>query len=273
MRLDEGTMPKLTLQFEGRALKEFAAEPNVTIGRASDNTIVIDNPAVSGHHARIVHEGEQLILEDLRSRNGTFVNDQLVRRHALRHGDAVLVGKHTLQFDSEGSVDSHQPHPALPSLNDTLFLDTHRHRELLATLRQGTSRPAPRPPAMGVLRVVEGRAARSEYELEARTSLIGTSGAALVRLRGWFKPDVAVVIARNGDGYEVTAVGGRARINGQRLAGRHPLSQGDTLQISGLTLEFGLKGDGAHQPAARAVQRETRDMSAGERAATARAFT
>jgi hypothetical protein len=197
-----------------------------------------------------------------------------VVRHVLRNGDAVLIGKHTLLFDTEGSIESHQPDPALPGLNDTVFLDTHKHRELLGTVRKNWSRPGPRTAAAGVLRVVQGHADRSEYDLEAATSVIGRSNAALVRLRGWFTPEVAVIVTRNGGGYEATAVGGRILVNGQRLAGRHPLSQGDVLKIGKLVLEFGLKGDRPRQPATRdAVQRNSRIMSAGERAATARAFT
>jgi pSer/pThr/pTyr-binding forkhead associated (FHA) protein len=268
-------MPKVTLEFEGRVLKEFGVGTALTIGRLPDNAIVIDNPAVSGHHARILRIGDQSILDDLRSRNGTFVNDQLVGRHTLRHGDAVSIGKHTLRFDAEASIESHESDSNLPRLDDTVYLDTHRHRELLATLRQSWPKPAPRP-LTGVLRVVTGRAERPEYELAARSSLIGKSNAALVRLRGWFTPEVALVITRNGDGYDATAVGGKARLNGRRLAGRHALSPGDRLKIGGLTLEFGFKGDvaeptpGAHEARRRA---DVRMMSAGERAATARALT
>jgi pSer/pThr/pTyr-binding forkhead associated (FHA) protein len=59
---------------------------------------MVDNPAVSGHHARIFRDDEDVILEDLSSTNGTFVNGQHTTRHALRHGDVVLVGKHLLVF-------------------------------------------------------------------------------------------------------------------------------------------------------------------------------
>ena len=69
-------MPKLVLLFEGRVLKETAVSHTaaVTIGRLPDNTIVIDNSAVSSHHVRIAREGPQFVVEDLGSTNGTFVN-------------------------------------------------------------------------------------------------------------------------------------------------------------------------------------------------------
>jgi pSer/pThr/pTyr-binding forkhead associated (FHA) protein len=247
-------MPKLILQFEGLVLKEFAVGPIVTIGRLPDNTIVIENPAVSGHHARVVCEGDAVILEDLESTNGTFINDQHVTRRSLQQGDAVLVGKHKLVFDRTDSTEAATPSPsALKNLGDTVYLDTRKHRALLATLRdaRAAAENPTRPtgvvgaPAVtgttGVLRVLAGRADRSEYFLDAHTSLIGASDDALVRLHGWFKPKVAVAIARNRAGYIVTLLGGTTRINNVRLGERHHLKEGDILQVSGLTLEFGMQ--------------------------------
>jgi pSer/pThr/pTyr-binding forkhead associated (FHA) protein len=279
-------MAKLTLQFEGRELKEYIVGKSVTIGRLPDNTVVIDNPAVSGHHARVSREGDHLVLEDLTSTNGTFVNEQHIYRHVLRDGDVVLVGKHKLVFEATEHPASHlsQPQPALAPLGDTVYLDTKQHRALLATLRAAraeadlaagalpTVSVTPTLNRVGMLRVVSGPAEHAEYDLEAHTSLIGRSTTALVRLRGWLKPDVALAIARTGDGYVATPVGGRSLVNNQRLRGRHPLKDGDILSVNGLTLEFRWKREG--EPASGGEQSSsTRFMSSGERAATVRAFT
>ncbi|MGH9349792.1 MAG: FHA domain-containing protein [Vicinamibacterales bacterium] len=279
-------MPKLTLQFEGRMLKEYVVGPTVTIGRLPDNTVIIDNPAVSGHHARLVRDGDRVILEDLKSTNGTFVNEQHVMSHTLRHGDVVLIGKHTLVFDRTAGAETCAADPALPGLGDTVYLDTKQHRTLLATLRSAKAEadraagmwptvsvpPAPAP--LGVLRVIDGPADRPEYDLAAQTSLIGRSQTAVVRLRGWFKPDVAVAIARSGDGYVATRLGGKTLVNGQPLHERHPLKEGDRLYVSGVTLEFCLKSSvsASFAPSARELPRSPY-MSAGERAATVRALT
>ena len=226
-------MSKLTLQYEGIVLKDYALGTGVTIGRLPDNVVIIDNPAVSGHHARVFQEGHQVILEDLRSTNGTFVNGRPVTRHVLQHHDEVLVGKHSLVFD-ENAVES-QPvsGPALEGLGDTVYLDTKQHRALRATLetaradaaRSVNTRPvvsvASEPRRVGVLRVVSGRSEQDEYDLGAHTSLIGRSDTALVRLRGWFKPSVAVAIARSGKGYVATPLGGKPLVNEEPLDGRH----------------------------------------------------
>jgi pSer/pThr/pTyr-binding forkhead associated (FHA) protein len=248
-------MPKLTLQFEGRLLKEYSVGVGLTIGRSPDNTVVIDNPAVSGHHARVFSESGAVILEDLNSTNGTFVNGQHTTRRALHSGDVLQVGKHQLVF--EHTQEWAAPPPQLPALGDTVYLDTKQHRALLSSLdearAQAQTRPAPKAPAprrVGMLQVIAGRAEQTEYDLEAHTSLIGKSDGALVRLHGWFKPAVAVAIARSNDGYVVTLMGGRTTINNEPLEKRQALQDGDVLNINGLVLEFRWKDAVASEPAA-----------------------
>ena len=110
-------MPKVILQFDDQTLKDYVVGPRVTIGRLPDNTVVIDNPAVSGHHASIVREADRFILEDLRSRNGTYVNEKQVYRHPLQNGDVVLIGKHQLRFDEMAGGEAAAEHDevALPA--------------------------------------------------------------------------------------------------------------------------------------------------------------
>ena len=278
-------MSTLTLQFEGRVLKEYAVGPSMTIGRLPDNTVVIDNPAVSAHHARVFREGNEVLLEDLRSTNGTFVNDRHVYRHTLRDGDVVLVGKHMLVFDRARQAESSLAEPALSGLGDTVYLDTRKHRELLATLRDARAEAdkatgalptvsAPVRPAVGTLRVVAGRTERPEYKLDAHTSLIGRSARALVRLQGWFKPDMAVAIARTGDRYVATLLAGRMLVNSQPVRDRHDLADGDVLSVSGVTLEFRMRSSGSSASAVHARQVAiARAMSSNERTATCRSFT
>jgi len=245
------------LQFEGRVLKEFVVGPGMTIGRLPDNTVIIDNPAVSGHHARVFRDGDGVILEDLKSTNGTFVNGQHTTRHPLRNGDVVLVGKHQLVFErtvEELAV----PPPVIPGLGDTVYLDTKQHRELRATLEdtraEAIARAAAKVPVaprrIGVLQVVAGRSDEYEYDLDAHTTLIGRSDEALVRLRGWFKPAVAVAIARGSDGYVATLMGGRTLVNNEPLTRRHNLKDGDVLNVNGLILEFRWRDGEAAESAA-----------------------
>ena len=86
--------------------------------------------------------------------------------------------------------------------------------------------------------MLAGRADQSVYKLEGHTSVIGKSKSSAVRLRGWFKPKMAVAITRNRQGYVATLLGGYMLIKGQPVRGRHELKDGDVLEVCGLVLEF-----------------------------------
>jgi pSer/pThr/pTyr-binding forkhead associated (FHA) protein len=89
----------------------------VTIGRDITNDIVINDPEVSRHHARLVRTAAGYTLEDLRSTNGTFVNRQRTSTpHPLSNGDLVGMGETvTLSFETlgiPGQVPGEQTVPA-----------------------------------------------------------------------------------------------------------------------------------------------------------------
>lgn len=80
----------------GRGLKDGSIIPlrsDVTIGRKSDNSIVLLDQHVSGYHAKIVVRSNGLFLEDLNSTNGTFINDNKVKgKIKLSNKDRIKIG-------------------------------------------------------------------------------------------------------------------------------------------------------------------------------------
>ncbi len=90
--------------------------------------------------------------------------------------------------------------------------------------------------------MLAGNTDRSEYVLKGQTSVIGKSDAALVRLRGWFKPRIAVMVTRKGADYVVSPVAGKPQVNDRPMADRQTLQDGDIIRVSGLTLQFTQKG-------------------------------
>lgn len=62
------------------------------IGRGAQATLRLDEPGVSRKHARIIHERGVYVIEDLNSRNGTFVQGHSIRRAVLNEGDLVQFG-------------------------------------------------------------------------------------------------------------------------------------------------------------------------------------
>ena len=72
--------------------------PLVTIGRAEDNDVQLDDEMVSKNHCRIITQGDNYLIEDLASSNGTIVNGRQVNTHMLQDGDKLYLGQTTLMF-------------------------------------------------------------------------------------------------------------------------------------------------------------------------------
>jgi FHA domain len=267
-------MATLTLLSDDRP-RQYAAEPTATIGRLPDNTIIIDSPAVSGHHACVFCTDGRYLVEDLQSTNGTFVNGVRVSRQVLQHGDVIKVGDHELLLDGLAKLDASSPDGAemtAATEGGTVFIDrrklfdrlvqseseARRQDVLLARLKdveaharsRRVDEPA-KPAKPGKLRVVAGSSDRDEYALDAHTSVIGRGKSSLVRLRGWFKPKVSVVITRNRQGYVATVLARDVLINSQPANGRHELKGGDVISAGSLIMEFCVE---APAPVAEPVQ-------------------
>lgn len=70
----------------------------ITIGRSPENDLVVDDKEVSLNHARIIYEHDEPILEDLQSRDGTFVDQKRIQKKKLQHGAIIKIGSSTFQY-------------------------------------------------------------------------------------------------------------------------------------------------------------------------------
>jgi pSer/pThr/pTyr-binding forkhead associated (FHA) protein len=273
-------MAKLSLKFQERVLREVGLSVGVvTIGRQPDNLLRIDNPAVSGHHAKIYWEGERYVLQDTESFNGTYVNHRRIGKVALKHGDVVMIGKHTVEFHAETGENDSSGQPRTsdrstswqaqldktrpPQLDLTMVLDTRRVRELLAkaastvdgratvqTLDIGEITPAlsMKPTGhrrIGTLTVIAGNTNRQHYVLSSKLSVIGKSEMASIRLRRWFAPRIAASIHQREDDYFLIAAGKNIKIKVNNIGmadGQKELKAGDVIEVAGITATFDYEG-------------------------------
>ncbi len=91
-------MARLVLICDGDDLVTHKLGNVTTIGRASLNHVVIDNPAVSAQHAIITRFGESYRLKDLNSTNGTQVNGDSITDVELKDGDKIRFGSAVAVF-------------------------------------------------------------------------------------------------------------------------------------------------------------------------------
>jgi predicted component of type VI protein secretion system len=103
-------MLKLSIFLEDSRATHELTEERITIGRAADNMLQIDDPSVSGHHAQLLLIDERYQLKDVGSTNGTRVNSELVTDTFLRVGDRIRFGKVEARYESDATGEA-QPLP------------------------------------------------------------------------------------------------------------------------------------------------------------------
>lgn len=237
-------MAKLSLMFDNKLVREVPVGSRpVTIGRAPDNDLSVDNLAVSSYHAKIFFEAGRMVIEDLNSLNGTFVNDLRVERATLHDGDKVHIGKHIIKVDTSGDA----PVPwtagkkaAAPRINETMVLDTKERRQMLqqAAAMGESMQFASARVKVATLMVLGGSTDQKEYILTNKLTVIGKSAMATVKLKGWFKPQMAAQINQRDDGYYLGPGDKVPTVNGRLIGGPTRLNDGDLIEVSGVKLNF-----------------------------------
>jgi len=233
-------MAKLLLTFNKQVIKEYPfAKDSITMGRQDDNTIVIDNLAVSGYHAKIDKLGGEYILTDMQSTNGTFVNDQKVVSHKLSHGDNIVIGKHVILFvaTEKEKLEGEGKDKKLP-LDKTMLLDTQKQRELLAKQKVAPS-TAKIPEKVGVISFIDD-SGLGEIELSKKLTKIGKAETSEIRLSGLLMGATAATISRRPSGYAISFAGGmtKLKVNGSVIKDSVPLNDFDTIELGSYKFQF-----------------------------------
>lgn len=230
-------MTKLILSMDGLVLKEIALnKERMTIGRRASNDIQIDNLAISGEHAAIVTILNDSFLEDLNSTNGTLVNGQPIKKHFLKNGDVVELGKYKLKYITEQA-----PSNEAADFEKTMVLRPSALAAAAGVPVSTAQPPAAVPPVAGApvsvpqaaVQVLNGGNAGRELELTKTLTTLGRPGVQVA------------VIARRPHGYFITHVEGAQYpvINGRAIdAQAHPLKDHDVIELAGIKMEFFLKG-------------------------------
>ncbi|MEO5378055.1 MAG: FHA domain-containing protein [Magnetococcus sp. DMHC-6] len=248
-------MAKIVIKVKGVIREERELTRVATaIGRTSENEIILDNPAVSRSHAAIVRKGDKYLLEDLDSRNGTFVNGQRIQRHELQDGDSILVGKHTLLYvDHQNSSSENSFHPGhsgtfkkerpgaqledIPSNAEAPSRAGHVEEDSCGTTILTSIIKQPE----GYLTVLSGDLSRTKYHLSNTVTILGKDDNAEIRLTGLFTPRLVGVIHRRADGFYIAPSGRNMKLNEVLISGKQKLMDGNIISYKEFSFRFNHK--------------------------------
>jgi hypothetical protein len=102
---------------KGRVFRDLPVSPALTIGREEGNVLRLNDERVSRFHAKVQQDGDDLILTDLESTNGTRVNGHMVQIRRLRIGDRITVGRSLLLFGSDDEINDRRATLRAAALN------------------------------------------------------------------------------------------------------------------------------------------------------------
>lgn len=141
-------MPQYALLFISGKYKtaEFPlpAEGELLVGRAADLDLVLSEEMVSRKHAKLRIQGASLVLTDLGSTNGTYVNGEKIRRHELSIGDRILLGTSIIRLIDGAEVTLDESIRDDPSAVRKMMHElSERHAECITMTGSLTEVPLP----------------------------------------------------------------------------------------------------------------------------------
>lgn len=243
-------MPKITLKFKSNVLADYHLPLgcSLKIGRQKTNDIIIENLAVSSHHGKIDSAGDEFVYIDLKSKNGSFINEELVSSHWLEDGDVINIGKHSLTFayfDSESRPEDKQQ----SEMDKTMVMDTNEYRSMVEKKDPKPTAAAPPEPApandkkkksvRGYITYLAG--GEGTLTLKQKVTKIGKDAASDIVVKDWKIGKTAATISRTRGGYFFSYVSGFAKpkINDKKASKKpRKLNESDIISIGSIKLQF-----------------------------------
>lgn len=231
---------KLILSLNNSILGEYPLDKErIVLGRKPENDIQVDNLAVSGQHAAIITILSDSFLEDLESTNGTYVNGKLVKKHALKNGDVITIGKHELKYVNDEASDHDDFEKTMiirPGMAGHAAAEEKAQEQNRTSTRADTAGVSARVQdstlPLGKVQVLSGPGAGKELELKKALITLGRPGVQVA------------VITRRPQGYFITHVEGKHPVvNGESIGGQaRALKDHDVIELAGVKMEFFVAG-------------------------------
>jgi pSer/pThr/pTyr-binding forkhead associated (FHA) protein len=243
-------MAKIYLKFNTAVIKEIKLDKDqITFGRKSDNHVVIDHPTISGHHAKIVKDGDGFKVEDLNSTNGTFMNGHRVKSGRLKDRDQVGLAGHILDFYEDDSVTlaltpPPEVKPKLAPLIDAIEATPAPKpspvpQTALPALPEAPAGPPAKVPQAAISVLSGSVNVHGRLPLKDLVTYIGTKENAAIKISGFFAPELAALITHRGQDFYLKALKpGYPKVNDVSVQDQILLENGARIEVGSAIMVF-----------------------------------
>lgn len=98
-------MPKLVVLSEGLTGRSYELKvEKTTIGRLEDNAFQIPEQSISSHHCEVLLKGNDVVVKDLNSTNGTYINGEKISEKPLKPGQILRLGQVEIRLEGDGAA-------------------------------------------------------------------------------------------------------------------------------------------------------------------------
>jgi hypothetical protein len=187
-------------------------------------------------HAKIDGIDKGFLLTDLKSKNGTFVNGQLIATHWLGHGDTVSIGKHTLVFAYTGGEE--KPAANANGMDKTMVMNTDKYRDMLSKSSGNAAVSIRKKEFVGILSFLAG--GDGEMEIKKKLIKIGKDAACDIIVKGLMIGKTAATISKRPKGYYLSYVGGmtKPKVNDMTVRESVLLNEFDMIELGPIKMQF-----------------------------------
>lgn len=225
-------MPEIVVKFSDKIIERVVTEKeHISIGRTTENDIVLDNRGVSRKHAQIEFSDQGAVLIDNDSLNGTFVNQRKVTEQPLHDNDIITIGKYDLVYYNDA-----QPNRKMSDMDGTMVMSTKKHKDLVEQDRQ--DKEMADQVGGSILLAVNDRD-KTKYHLNQETTTFGKASYVNVPVKGFFVSKLQAKVVKEGEAFTVFNLGRRdkTRVNGEPVNSM-TLKNGDIIEVGKSIFRF-----------------------------------
>jgi pSer/pThr/pTyr-binding forkhead associated (FHA) protein len=213
-----------------------STERTIKIGRSDQNDIIIDETDVSSVHAEVEFDYDGFYLTDLQSKNGTFIDGELIISRKLKDGNVITIGSYSLLFKYDVTENVHEEADIVSQA--TMMIDTSIHRSKLARSLSEIGEGKETVKSRGMITFLDGK--REAFAIDKPLIQIGTETSCDIVVKGLFIGKAGAEIRQSKEIFYIrpSVLKSRLKVNYKTIKEETVLKDFDVIEVGSTKMQF-----------------------------------